>query len=145
MQFLMKKRYFDEGQEGLNLKINNQICGVVICEDAWEEKGPIQDETANGAGIIACLSASPFHKTKEESRIETFSNICKKQNTFLLYCNLVGGQDELIFDGASFVMSPKGEIITKAQSFSEEILYFDITDELINPIQKASEILKLLN
>lgn len=140
-----EKRYFGEGQQGLNLKINNQICGVVICEDAWEENGPIKDETENGAGIIACLSASPFHKTKEASRIKTFSNICKKQNAYLLYCNLVGGQDELVFDGASFVMSPEGEILAKAESFKEEILFFDTDAELSNPVVSSKRPVKTLN
>lgn len=128
-----EKRYFDEGATGLNLKIGDDVCGVVVCEDAWEVDGPIKDETAQGAGVIACLSASPFHKTKEESRIETFSHICKEYNTYFLYCNLIGGQDELVFDGASFVMSPDGKILTKASSFEEEILYFDTEEGLVNP------------
>lgn len=132
-----EKRYFDEGNTGLNLQIGADLCGVVICEDAWEEHGPIKDETENGAGIIACLSASPFHKTKEKSRIDVFSNICKKQNTYFLYCNLIGGQDELVFDGASFVMSPSGEILTKASSFEEEILYFDSENTPKNKVMNS--------
>ncbi len=133
-----EKRYFTEGTTGLNLEIGDDICGVVVCEDAWEELGPIKDETENGAGIIACLSASPFHKTKEESRVEVFSNICKKQNTYLLYCNLVGGQDELVFDGASLVMDPEGNILTKAASFKEDILYFDTTATPKNEIRPSA-------
>lgn len=132
-----EKRYFDEGDTGLNLKLGDDICGVVVCEDAWEENGPIKDEAENGAGIIACLSASPFHKTKEESRIEVFSNICKKQNIYFLYCNLVGGQDELVFDGGSFVMSPDGRILTKASSFEEEILYFDSENTPKNRVSES--------
>ncbi len=133
-----EKRYFDEGNVGLNLQIDEEICGVVVCEDAWEESGPIKDETENGAGIIACLSASPYHKQKEESRIKVFSNICKRQNTYLLYCNLVGGQDELVFDGASFVMSPAGEILAKLPAFTEDILYYDTTGGLKNKFKAST-------
>ncbi len=140
-----EKRYFDEGNTGLNLKVGDDICGVVVCEDAWEESGPIKDETENGAGIIACLSASPFHKTKEKSRIEVFSNICKKQNIYFLYCNLVGGQDELVFDGGSFVMSPDGKILTKASSFKEEILYFDSENTPKNKITESKRKVETLD
>lgn len=124
-----EKRYFDSGDFALNIDIAGQKCGVVICEDAWEDESPAYDSAASGASVIACLSASPFHSKKEESRIATFSRLCKKSGAYFLYCNLVGGQDELVFDGASFVMSPEGEVLAKATSFKEDILYFDLDVE----------------
>lgn len=130
-----EKRYFAEGDRALNVDLVQakngtavQRLGVVICEDAWEDFGPAKDCAAAGAQAIICLSASPFHRTKEYERIATFSRLCRNNNVYFLYCNQVGGQDELIFDGASFVMSPQGEIINKARDCTEDLLVFDLPD-----------------
>ncbi len=137
-----EKRYFKEGQTALNIETGATKTGVVICEDAWEDYGPSADSAAAGAQVIACLSASPFHHGKEESRFDTFKRLCSKNNVYFLYCNLVGGQDELIFDGASFVMSPTGEILTKAKSFEEELLVFDLPEQEKRPAKSPSRPVK---
>lgn len=123
-----EKRYFDGGDFALNVDIGAQRAGVVICEDAWEDGGPARDCAAGGAQLILCLSASPFQRAKEQTRIETFTRLCRANKVWFLYCNLVGGQDELIFDGASFVMNPRGEIVAKAKAYEEDFLVFDLPD-----------------
>lgn len=136
-----EKRYFAEGGRALNIDLRGADgatlrLGVVICEDAWEDFGPAKDSAAAGAQAILCLSASPFHRTKEQERIQAFSRLCNGNNVYFLYCNLVGGQDELIFDGASFVMNPQGEIIRKAKTCEEDFLVFDLPADL--PAQNAA-------
>lgn len=123
-----EKRYFTEGDTTLNINIGDQTTGVVVCEDAWEDCGPSADCAGGGAQVIACLSASPFHRGKEQHRIDTFKRLCQNNGVYFLYCNLVGGQDELVFDGASFVMNPEGEIIAKAKPFAEDMLVIDLPD-----------------
>ncbi len=129
-----EKRYFAEGTRALNIDLvpasggAAQKLGVVICEDAWEDFGPAKDSAAAGAQAILCLSASPFHRTKEYERVDAFSRLCRGNHVYFLYCNLVGGQDELIFDGASFVMNPQGEIISKAKNCEEDFLVFDLPE-----------------
>lgn len=121
-----EKRYFDSGDFALNLNLDGQLVGVQVCEDAWEDEGPAADCAAAGAGVIVNLSASPFHRTKEQDRIAAFSRLCQGNGVYFLYCNLVGGQDELIFDGASFVMNPAGDVIAKAKAFEDDLLVVDL-------------------
>ncbi|GHV22438.1 NAD+ synthase [Planctomycetales bacterium] len=125
-----EKRYFAAGDGGLVLALQNgdarQKVGVVICEDAWNLAGPVREEAAAGATVIACLSASPFYRGKESERLATFAALCREYGVYFLYCNLVGGQDELVFDGASFALSPQGEIIAQAKNCAEDFLVIDI-------------------
>ncbi|MDR0867136.1 MAG: NAD+ synthase [Planctomycetota bacterium] len=125
-----EKRYFAAGDGGLVLELQNgdarQKTGVVICEDAWNLAGPVREEAAAGATVIACLSASPFYRGKESERLATFAALCRAYGIYFLYCNLVGGQDELVFDGASFALSPQGEIIAQAKNCAEDFLVIDI-------------------
>jgi NAD+ synthase (glutamine-hydrolysing) len=101
-----EKRYFVPGEAGLVFELagesgSAQTVGVAICEDAWEDGGPARDEASAGAQVIACLSASPFHRGKHQLREETFARLCRQNRVWFLYCNLLGGQDELVFDGGS--------------------------------------------
>jgi NAD+ synthase (glutamine-hydrolysing) len=121
-----EKRYFAEGRVALTLRIGTETAGLVVCEDAWEDGGPAEDEAAAGASVILCPSASPFHRGKHDTREVTFARLCRRSRTWFLYCNLVGGQDELVFDGASLVMDPGGRVVARAKAFEEDLLVFDI-------------------
>ena len=128
-----EKRYFSPGTRGLVLEVavqgtGVQAIGVQVCEDAWDEAGPARDEAAAGARIIANLSASPFSSRKHARRQETFARLCRELDVWFVYCNLVGGQDGLIFDGGSLVMNPQGEIVAQAKEFEEDLLLVDIPD-----------------
>lgn len=121
-----EERYFARGGRGLLLDLGTHKAGVVICEDAWEEGGPADDEAAAGAEVILCLSASPYHRGKRHVREETFRRLCCRNGTWFLYGNLVGGQDELVFDGGSLVMDPHGTVVARAREFAEDLLVFDL-------------------
>lgn len=124
-----EKRYFKEGETGLVLDINETRLGVVICEDAWSVDGPAKIESTVGISSLLCLSASPFHKGKHFEREETFSQLCKAYNTSFVYCNLIGGQDELVFDGGSLFMDKSGKVIQRGKEFSEDIFYVDLPED----------------
>ncbi len=121
-----EKRYFKAGTEGLILDLAGQKLGVIVCEDAWEDGGPARDEAAAGATAILNLSASPFQRGKHRLREETFARLCRQNEVYFLYCNLLGGQDELVFDGASLVMDPAGRILARGAEFAEDLLVFDL-------------------
>ncbi len=117
-----EKRYFKEGDSIKSIWWDKVNFSFNICEDIWVEDNLI---TASKklflSDIIFNISASPYHINKHEERIKIFSKYTKENNCILVYCNLVGGQDELIFDGNSFVL--KGdEIIAKGKSFEEDIV-----------------------
>jgi NAD+ synthase (glutamine-hydrolysing) len=121
-----EKRYFASGAEGLLLTAGDHRLGVIVCEDAWEVDGPVLDEAAAGAQTILCLSASPFHRRKAAVREETFARLCTTYGVRFLYCNLVGGQDELVFDGGSFCLEPDGAVRARAPEFREAVLCIDL-------------------
>ncbi len=121
-----EERYYAHGDAGLVLDVAGGKSGVVICEDAWDENGPARSEAENGAEIIACLSASPFCRGKHHLREQTFARLCRKNQVWFLYSNLVGGQDELVFDGGSMVMDPRGRVIARAREFAEDLLVIDL-------------------
>ena len=122
-----EQRIFSEGQEALVLNINNALVAIHICEDSWDITHPAVEEL-NGIPLSAIinLSASPFHAEKLLRREKFLGELSKKLNAPLLYCNLVGGQDELVFDGRSMQVDPSGNITQLAKGFEEDILYSNI-------------------
>lgn len=135
-----EKRYFTPGTTGMALDVAGAKIGVVICEDAWELHGPVELEVARGASVILCLSASPYHHKKHFLRQEVFGNLCRTHNVTFVYCNLVGGQDELVFDGGSMVMTPAGEIILHAAEFREDMICFDINPVIREGIELEKKV-----
>lgn len=124
-----EKRYFSPGQTSLILKNGTLKIGINICEDLWVPSGPINDQTIAGASIILNLSASPFVYGKEKSRQELLSTRAMEYSCSIAYCNLVGGQDELIFDGRSMLVTPDGKTF-KAGGFEEELLVVDLDPDI---------------
>ncbi len=123
-----EKRYFSEAQQSGVFKAGAFNVGVLICEDLWEPQ-PIQDLAQAGAQIILCPSASPYHQNKSLERRELFQQRARDNHCAVVYCNLVGGQDELVFDGASLVLSSKGAVLAQAKNLQEDILPVDIKAE----------------
>jgi len=123
-------RYFTPGSESpvFRISIEHKGCifGISICEDIWHDNGPTVKQTKSGASIIFNINASPYHMGKIKEREKIATTVAKKNNLFLVYTNLVGGQDELVFDGQSFAVSPDGKIISRAEAFKEQILITDI-------------------
>jgi len=128
-------RYFEPATENLPCELNGRKIGVTICEDAWNDEDFWQDrryrinpiaELANaGAELIFNLSASPWHLGKNRIRHAMLGSLAKKVQRPLFYSNLIGGNDELIFDGASLAFDPKGELLARGRMFEEDFVVVD--------------------
>ena len=124
-------RYFAKGNNPGNVFWYEDIgIGISICEDIWIEDGPSSQQVENGASLIININASPYDQNKTDLRKELVVNQAKKLGVPIIYLNMVGGQDELVFDGGSFVVDGKGEILYQAQQFEEEIFYIDLDLEV---------------
>ncbi|MEP6892207.1 MAG: NAD+ synthase [Gaiellaceae bacterium] len=119
-------RYFAPGRNLVLLQLGEALVGVTICEDVWEPGPPATDLALAGAQLLVNLSASPFHVGKAEEREEMLVTRARDNACFLAFCNLVGGQDELVFDGHSVVLDDAGEVIARAPGFEEALLIVDI-------------------
>ncbi|WP_374663085.1 NAD+ synthase [Acinetobacter sp.] len=113
-----EKRYFSEGHQHLVFEYLGHKFGVLICEDVWSLP-TVQQLSQLNVETALILNASPYEVGKPQHRIETMSALAKQMNLNLVYCNQVCGQDDLVFDGTSFVMSKEGETVLQAPSFQE--------------------------
>ena len=120
-------RYFSKGSKPADLFWYDDVAiGINICEDIWIEEGPADLQVKAGASLIVNINASPFDINKTNSRRKQVMEKAKKLNVPIIYLNMVGGQDELVFDGGSFVVDSSGEIIFQASQFQEEVFSFDL-------------------
>jgi len=126
-------RYFAKGTKPEEIFWYEDIAvGINICEDVWINNGPAEEQVKQGASLIININASPFDINKTESRKVNVRDKAKKLKVPILYLNMVGGQDELVFDGGSFLVDAEGNIIYEARQFSEEIFSFDLELEIKN-------------
>ncbi len=124
-----EKRLFEAGMQPLVFEIEGTRVAVHICEDSWEPEGTaVAALDEQNPDLLINLSASPYHRGKLSHRREVLSQTAGKLNTILAYCNMTGGQDELVFDGASMVFAPDGTRLAQARQFEEDVLYFDLAD-----------------
>jgi NAD+ synthase (glutamine-hydrolysing) len=120
-------RYFAKGSSPADLFWYEDVAiGINICEDIWIDNGPAEMQVQAGASIIVNINASPFDINKTNSRRNKVMEKAKKLNVPIIYLNMVGGQDELVFDGGSFVVDSAGEILYQAKQFEEEIFSLDL-------------------
>ncbi|HEY5891300.1 MAG TPA: NAD+ synthase [Acidimicrobiia bacterium] len=137
-------RYFSVGQDADRIwEIGGVPAGISICEDIWVADGPPSLQARNGARILLNINASPFHAGKAADREDMLRSRALAAGVPLVYLNLVGGQDELVFDGASLVVGAGGEIIHRSPQFEEDFFVVDcpLPDE---PGPEASELTPLL-
>jgi NAD+ synthase (glutamine-hydrolysing) len=139
-----EQRYFLPGEEPMTLEVADQRVGLTICEDCWVTGPPAQTEAEQGATLIANPSGSPYHRGKGRERVEMFAERSRTYGTYFAFCNLVGGQDELVFDGQSLITGPGGELIARAAQFEEELLVCEVPGEspcpLAEPLSDLDEV-----
>jgi len=132
-----EKRYFVPGNLLSFYAFKGYKFCVSICEDIWR-KGFVNNLASKKLDFIIKISASPFHLGKISMREEIISNLAKQTNAFVFYADLVGGQDELVFDGTSMVVSPSGKIAAVANRFKEDFLLFELGNNKKYPVKKIS-------
>jgi NAD+ synthase (glutamine-hydrolysing) len=119
-------RYFGRGREPVVFPVGKSRVGITVCEDIWVRGGPVARLAKEGAGLILNISASPYHAGKWEERRKVVAGHARRAGVPVAYCNLVGGQDELVFDGGSMVVAPDGKVMARAGMFGEELLVCDV-------------------
>ena len=121
-----ERRYFEPGQRPAAIEVDGARIGLTICEDIWVPGAPEADEAAAGASLVVNASASPYARGKGPAREAMVAERARANGVALALCNTVGGQDELVFDGASVVVSAAGETIARAAQFEPELLVCDL-------------------
>jgi len=129
-----EKRYFHAGTAPCVVDFKGARLGLTVCEDIWEE-GPARQAAAAGASLLVNINASPFHLGKAAVREALVTRRAREHRLPIIYANLVGGQDELVFDGGSFVVAADGEVMARAPFFEEAVLPLDFaTDPVPCPL-----------
>ena len=123
-----EKRYFQPGHQPLVISCKQQKIGIVICEDAWFDE-PVQQAQAAGAQAIVILNASPYHRNKHQQRVDMLKHRQQQTPLPLFYLNIVGGQDELVFDGDSLVMNAQSELVGRGPDFESALLHYQLHDD----------------
>ena len=125
-------RYFHPGRRLPLLLVNGTTVGVTICEDMWLPEGPTRAQAAAGAEVIVNISASPFHVGNSRPREQMLTTRARENGVIVTYTNMVGGQDELVFDGNSVILDQSGDVIARAHAFREELLVADLNVEAVS-------------
>src|SRR5215204_766931 len=121
-----ENRYFREGSGAPILDLGDALIGVSVCEDIWYPGGPAREQALGGASVLLNISASPYHRRKGAFRERMLGVRASDYGCYVVFCNLVGGQDELVFDGHSVVFDPEGELVARADQFKEDLLIVDL-------------------
>src|SRR3954464_12222349 len=114
-------RYFQSGTEAAMFELNGVAIGLTVCEDIWEPAPPATTEALAGAQVIVNLSASPYHAGKPLERERMLMQRARDNTAIVLFSNMVGGQDELVFDGASVAIDASGDVVARAPQFEESL------------------------
>lgn len=123
-------RYFQAGKKNFIFTLNSIPIGISICEDLWYPGDPIRTQTLlGGAELIINISSSPYHIGKPDLREKIISTRASDNLAMIAYCNLVGGQDELVFDGGSMIFNQRGELIARGKQFEEDLIVADLDME----------------
>ena len=121
-----ESRYFVPGESPLVLRYAGASICVAICEDLWQQGGPVSWARASNAGLLVVLNASPYERGKGDARLHLCRERARESGATIAYSNLVGGQDELVFDGDSMIVMPDGTLVARAPQFTQHLLVCDI-------------------
>lgn len=122
-----EKRYFSAGSEALVFNHRGVKLGILICADVWEPKPALLAKMA-GAELLIAMNGSPYHMKKQSARFEVLKQRATENNLPVVYVNMVGGQDELVFDGASFVLNAQGNLMCELPAFESQLSVIDFDD-----------------
>lgn len=132
-----ERRYFEPGPAGELIEVNGIAIGLTICEDVWFPGPPISSEAEAGAALVLNASASPYHRGRGMARERTVAERARENDVAVALCNMVGGQDELVFDGHSVVVDAEGRTLARGAQFEPELLVCDLL--LPGPAEAARE------
>lgn len=121
-----ENRYFQAGRKAPLFLINGVHVGINICEDIWYPTGPLTMQAHAGAEVILNINGSPFHTAKDQFREDMMATRAVDNGVIVAYLNMVGGQDEIVFDGGSMVFDAQGNLIARARRFEEDLLIVDL-------------------
>jgi NAD+ synthase (glutamine-hydrolysing) len=119
-------RYFTPGTNPCVIRVKNIDVAIAICEDIWQEGGPVSKIKEIGVGLMVVINGSPYEQAKTDTRLSLVQTRAKQINAPVAYLNLVGGQDELVFDGSSIVVSKDGDLISRSKAFETDLLITDL-------------------
>jgi NAD+ synthase (glutamine-hydrolysing) len=131
-------RIFVPGDQLISFEMGELKFSILICEDIWQEGGPVAKLSEEKSDVALVLNGSPFEIDKDDRRVELVKNLAAKQNVAVAYVNLVGGQDDLVFDGDSLMVDANQQLIGRGKQFEEDLLLFDIENK--TSIVAASEL-----
>lgn len=135
-----EKRYFTPGEEACVIEYKDRLLGLTVCEDIWHA-GPVEQSVADGAELIININGSPYHTNKIPERRDVVCDRAAKVATPVLYVNQVGGQDELVFDGASFACDQHGQVVHQMASFEEGLSCVTVCSEEGEVVLRGTEMI----
>lgn len=138
-----EKRYFIAGTEASVFKLNGIRVGINICEDVWD-RAPTSASRAAGAEVLLAINGSPYEVDSQSQREEVVRQRVSEIGIPVVYLNMVGGQDELVFDGGSFAMDRSGEVVFRATAFRENLYYVELTADGAGVVPQPAEVAPLL-
>ena len=121
-----EKRYFVPGVAGCSVRVASSDLGISVCEDAWAPGPPFDEYARHHVPVVLNINGSPYHRHKIAERLDICRDRARETGAWIVYVNAVGGQDELVFDGGSMVVSPQGELVHRAAMFEEDLLVVDL-------------------
>jgi NAD+ synthase (glutamine-hydrolysing) len=136
-------RYFMRGDRLPVFRLRGVDVAIAICEDLWQDGGPVTVAREAGAGLLVVPNASPYERNKDDVRLELCARRAREAGCPLAYVNMVGGQDELVFDGDSLIVSADGELLARGPQFTEDLLVADLDlapHTPLPPLESASEL-----
>ena len=133
-------RNFVPGGQSVNFELDERKFALLICEDIWQSGGPVPRLSVDGADIALVLNGSPFEIDKDDRRVELVKKLAREQNVAVAYVNLVGGQDDLVFDGDSFLVDANQNLIGRAPQFEPGLMMFEIDSKTeIRAVSQSSQ------
>ena len=128
-----ERRYFAPGSELTVVRHRGVDIALTVCEDLWQEGGPFTVAGAAGVGLVVNINSSPYERNKDDVRLRLLQRRAAEAGAPIAYVNMVGGQDELVFDGDSMVVAPDGRVVARAPQFVEDLVLVDV------PVSAASD------